>query len=99
MSEWKGYITVEMMTLIVAIATLIVSIAAFIVAKRAYRYTRKHDRQTLLEKIESKELRINEIKKILRRPIPISYLDVNKLMMEEKVLEAEVKTLRQQINV
>lgn len=35
MSEWKEYISVENLTLVVAIATLLVSIAAFIVAKRA----------------------------------------------------------------
>ena len=99
MSEWKEYISVENLTLVVAVATLLVSIAAFIVAKRAYRYTRKRDRLILLEKIESKEFRINEIKNILRRATPMSYLDVNKLNMEEKVLEAEVKTLKQQINV
>lgn len=99
MSEWKEYISVENLTLVVAIATLIISIAAFIIAKRAYRYTHERDRQILLEKIDSKEFRINEIKNILRRAIPMSYLDVNKLNMEEKVLEAEVKTLKQQINV
>lgn len=35
MTDWKEYITIDTLTLVISIATLVVSIAALIVAKRA----------------------------------------------------------------
>lgn len=55
MTNWKEYITIDTLTLVISIATLVVSIAALIVAKRAYKYNRAKDIQVLKTTIAQKE--------------------------------------------
>ncbi len=93
MSEWKEYINVEVLTLIVAFTTLIVSIAAFIVAKRAYRYTRKHDRQTLLEKIESKKAQLKAIENIMGFGA-VDHSQMGNMMAQQSALKSEIELLK-----
>lgn len=96
MSEWKEYISVENLTLVVAIATLLVSIAAFIVAKRAYRYTRKHDRQTLLEKIESKKAQLEAIESIMGFGA-VDHSQMGNMMAQQSALKSEIELLKRQL--
>lgn len=55
MTDWKEYITIDTLTLVISIATLVVSIAALIVAKRAYKYNHAKDIQVLKTTIAQKE--------------------------------------------
>ena len=47
MEEWKEYITVENVTLLVAVLTLVVAFATYCVTKQSYRYTRIREKEQI----------------------------------------------------
>lgn len=58
MTDWKEYITIDTLTLVISIATLVVSVAALIVAKRSYKYNRAKDKRLHKMTIAQKEAQL-----------------------------------------
>lgn len=85
MAEWKEYITVENLTLIVSVATLIVSIISF-------RYTRKNRKRDRQELIARKEAQIRSIEKMMRNGLDHSV--VAHYMFQKEELRAEIEELK-----
>ena len=88
MTEWKEYMTVEMMTLIVAIATLIVTILA-------YRYARKSNKRNLQNLIASKEAQLEALDHATRFGVNVS--EAGSLRAKQSMLKAEIEQLKRQL--
>lgn len=85
MEDWKEYLTVENLTLIVSVATLIVSIISFSYTQNI----RKRDRQELIAR---KEAQILSIEKMMRNGLEHSV--VAHYMFQKEELRAEIEELK-----
>ena len=83
--EWKQYMTIEVWTLIVAIATFIVSVMS-------YRYSRKKDNRSKQEKIRRKEAQLKAMEESMRWGIEHSA--AAHLRVEISGLRAEIEQLK-----
>lgn len=88
MEEWKEYMTIELWTLIVAVATLFVTIFS-------YCYARKSNKQSLEAKIASKEAQLKSMESAMHFGIDASQMGT--LMTQRSMLEAEIEQLKQQL--
>ena len=86
MVEWKEYITVENLTLIVAIAT-------FIVTCLAYRYNRKSDKRRIRQELERKKAQLDEMNDGFFM-MGVDHTVADKLRTDKWLLEAEIKQLK-----
>ncbi len=93
MTNWKEYITIDTLTLVISIATLVVSIAALIVAKRAYKYNRAKDIQVLKTTIAQKEAQLDSMKTASR----FGFIGDTQTMANKMYLEKEIEQLRKQL--
>lgn len=88
MSEWKEYITVENLTLVVGIVTLLVTYLS-------YRYMRKSDKRNVRNLLECKEAYKKELEqwdKLGRVP-----QDIKERMAKKAMLEKEIEQLKKQL--
>ena len=88
MSEWKEYITVENLTLVVGIVTLLVTYLS-------YRYMRKSDKRNALNLLDCKEAYKKELEqwdKLGRVP-----QDIKERMAKKAMLEKEIEQLKKQL--
>lgn len=88
MSEWKEYITVENLTLVVGIVTLLVTYLS-------YRYVRKSDKRNAWNLLECKEAYKKELEqwdKLGRVP-----QDIKERMAKKAMLEKEIEQLKKQL--
>lgn len=88
MSEWKEYITVENLTLVVGIVTLLVTYLS-------YRYVRKSDKRNVRNLLECKEAYKKELEqwdKLGRVP-----QDIKERMAKRAMLEKEIEQLKKQL--
>ncbi len=88
MSEWKEYITVENLTLVVGIVTLLVTYLS-------YRYVRKSDKRNVRNLLECKEAYKKELEqwdKLGRVP-----QDIKERMAKKAMLEKEIEQLKKQL--
>ncbi|MEE0889090.1 MAG: hypothetical protein U0L57_02645 [Bacteroidales bacterium] len=93
MTNWKEYITIDTLTLVISIATLVVSIAALIVAKRAYKYNRAKDIQVLKTTIAQKEAQLDSMKTASW----FGFVGDNRMAANKMSLEKEIEQLRKQL--
>ncbi len=93
MTDWKEYITIDTLTLVISIATLVVSIAALIVAKRAYKYNRAKDIQVLKTTIAQKEAQLDSMKTASR----FGFIGDTQTMANKMYLEKEIDILKRQL--
>lgn len=88
MSEWKEYITVENLTLVVGIVTLLVTYLS-------YRYVRKSDKQNARNLLDCKEAYKKELEQWDKLGgVP---QNIKERMAEKAVLEKEIEQLRTQL--
>ena len=92
MTNWKEYITIDTLTLVISIATLIVSIAALIVAKRAYKYNRAKDIQVLKTTIAQKEAQ----KEAMETASRFGFIVDTQMVANKMCLEKEIDILKRQ---
>ena len=88
MSEWKEYITVENLTLVVGIVTLLVTYLS-------YRYVRKSYKRNVRNLLECKEAYKKELEqwdKLGRVP-----QDIKERMAKKAMLEKEIEQLKKQL--
>ena len=88
MSEWKEYITVENLTLVVGLVTLLVTYLS-------YRYVRKSDKRNVRNLLECKEAYKKELEqwdKLGRVP-----QDIKERMAKKAMLEKEIEQLKKQL--
>lgn len=90
MTNWKEYITIDTLTLVISIATLVVSIAALIVAKRAYKYNRAKDIQVLKTTIAQKEAQLEAMETVSR----FGFVGDNGMAANKMSLEKEIDILK-----
>ena len=93
MGEWKEYITVENMTLFVAVLTLLVAFATYCVTKRSYRYTRKREKKQIEELIRSKEAQLKAMGDASRWGV--SYTESGGIRVKMAALSAEIEQLKE----
>lgn len=93
MTNWKEYITIDTLTLVISIATLIVSIAALIVAKRAYKYNRAKDIQVLKTTIAQKEAQ----KEAMETASRFGFIGDTQMAANKMYLEKEIDILKRQL--
>jgi hypothetical protein len=88
MSEWKEYITVENLTLVVGVVTLLVTYLS-------YRYVRKSDKRNARNLLACKEAYMKELEQWNKLGgIP---QDIKEKMVEKAVLEKEIELLKKQL--
>lgn len=88
MSEWKEYITVENLTLVVGIVTLLVTYLS-------YRYVCKSDKQNARNLLDCKEAYKKELEQWDKLGgVP---QNIKERMAEKAVLEKEIEQLRTQL--
>lgn len=88
MSEWKEYINVENLTLVVGIVTLLVTYLS-------YRYMRKSDKRNARNLLDCKEAYKKELEqwdKLGRVP-----QDIKERMAKKAMLEKEIEQLKKQL--
>ena len=88
MSEWKEYIPVENLTLVVGIVTLLVTYLS-------YRYVRKSDKRNARNLLDCKEAYKKELEqwdKLGRVP-----QDIKERMAKKAMLEKEIEQLKKQL--
>ena len=88
MSEWKEYITVENLTLVVGIVTLLVTYLS-------YRYVRMSDKRNARNLLDCKEAYKKELEqwdKLGRGP-----QDIKERMAKRAMLEKEIEQLKKQL--
>lgn len=90
MTNWKEYITIDTLTLVISIATLVVSIAALIVAKRAYNYNHAKDIQVLKTTIAQKEAQLDSMKTAFR----FGFIGDNGMAANKISLKKEIDILK-----
>lgn len=89
MVEWiKEYITIEVLTLIVAIATLVVAILA-------YRHSRKVEKINARNLIASKKARLKAMRTASK--LGVSYSDLGRMSYDESLLSAEIEELKKML--
>lgn len=93
MTNWKEYITIDTLTLVISIATLVVSIAALIVAKRAYKYNHAKDIQVLKTTIAQKEAQLDSMETASR----FGFVGDTQTMANKMYLEKEIDILKRQL--
>jgi hypothetical protein len=93
MTNWKEYITIDTLTLVISIATLIVSIAALIVAKRAYKYNRAKDKRLHKMAIAQKEAQLDSMKTASR----FGFIGDTQMVANKMCLEKEIDILKRQL--
>lgn len=93
MTNWKEYITIDTLTLVISIATLVVSIAALIVAKRAYKYNHAKDIQVLKTTIAQKEAQLEAMETASR----FGFVGDNRMAADKMSLEKEIDILKRQL--
>ena len=84
MSEWKEYITVENLTLVVGIVTLLVTYLS-------YRYMRKSDKRNARNLLECKEAYKKELE--LWDKLGVGSQDIKERMAKRAILEKEIEQL------
>lgn len=89
MSEWKDYINVEVLTLIVAVVTLIVSILS-------YRYMRKSDKRNVHHLINSKKAQLEAIEKMMGLGA-VDHSQMGNMMVQQSELKSEIEQLKKQL--
>ena len=88
MSEWKEYITIENMTLVVGVVTLFVTYLS-------YRYVRKSDKRNARNLLACKEAYMKELEQWNKLGgIP---QNIKEKMAEKTVLEKEIELLKKQL--
>lgn len=88
MSEWKEYITVENLTLVVGIVTLLITCLS-------NRYVRKSDKQNARNLLDCKEAYKKELEQWDKLGgVP---QNIKERMAEKAVLEKEIEQLRTQL--
>lgn len=92
MTEWKEYITIDIMTLAISVATLVVSIAALIVAKRAYNYNRAKDKRLHKMAIAQKEAQLEAVETASR----FGFVGDNGMAANKMSLKKEIDILKRQ---
>lgn len=93
MEEWKEYITVENMTLLVAVLTLLVAIATYYVTKRSYRHTRIREKKQIEELIRSKEAQLKAMGDASRWGV--SHTESGGIRVKMAALSAEIEQLKE----
>ena len=93
MEKLKEYITVENMTLLVAVLTLLVAIATYYVTKRSYNYTRKRDKVQREELIRRKEAQLQAMHDASK--MGISHTEIGSIMVNQATLRAEIEQLKE----
>lgn len=93
MIEWKELITVENMTLLVAVLTLLVAIATYYVTKRSYRYTRIREKKQIEELIRSKEAQLKAMGDASRWGVSIT--ESGGIRVKMAALSAEIEQLKE----
>ena len=88
MEEWKEYITIESVTLLVAIATFVFSIFSFI-------SSRKSEKKKMKRLIASKEAYLKAIDNSMSMGIVNS--EVGRLSIERAGLRAELEELKSEL--
>ena len=88
MSEWKEYINVEVLTLIVAFATFIVSVLS-------YRYMRTSDKRKVRSLINNKTEQLKSLEDSTR--FGVSHTEAGSLRAQQAMLRAEIEQLKQQL--
>ena len=89
MVEWKEYITVESLTLIVAIAT-------FIVTCLAYRYARKSNKKRIKDELSRKEALLRTMNNNYFM-MGLDHTVADRMRAEKSLLEAEIEQLKKQL--
>lgn len=93
MTDWKEYITIDTLTLVISIATLVVSIAALIVAKRAYNYNRAKDKRLHKMAIAQKEAQ----KEAMETASRFGFVGDTQMAANKISLEKEIDILKRQL--
>lgn len=93
MTNWKEYITIDTLTLVISIATLVVSIAALIVAKRAYNYNRAKDKRLHKMAIAQKEAQLEAV----GTASWFGFVGDNGMAANKMSLEKEIDILKRQL--
>ena len=88
MMEWKEYITVETLTLIVAVATFVVTVLALC-------YNRKSEKMNKRNLIASKEAQLKAMRDASR--LSLNATDYGRYHVNESQLEAEIEQLKKQL--
>ena len=88
MSEWKEYITVENLTLVVGIVTLLVTYLS-------YRYVRKSDKRNVRNLLECKEAYKKELEQWDK--LGCVPQDIKERMAKKAMLEKEIEQLKKQL--
>lgn len=89
MVEWiSKHITIDVLTLIVAIATLVVSILA-------YRHSRKREKINTKNLLASKEAQLNAMRTASK--LGVSYSELGKMSYDESLLSAEIEELKKML--
>lgn len=88
MSEWKEYITVENLTLVVGIVTLLVTYLS-------YRYMRKSDKRNARNLLECKEAYKRELEQWDK--LGMGSQDIKERMAKRAMLEKEIEQLKKQL--
>ena len=88
MSEWKEYITVENLTLVVGIVTLLVTYLS-------YRYVRKSDKRNVRNLLECKEAYKRELEQWDK--LGMGSQDIKERMAKRAMLEKEIEQLKKQL--
>lgn len=95
MVEWKEYITVNNITLLVAVLTLLVAFATYCVTKRSYRYTRMREKKQIEELIRSKEAQLKAMEETSRWGV--SYTESGGIRVKIAALRAEIEQLKEEL--
>jgi hypothetical protein len=88
MEEWKEYITIESVTLLVAIATLVVTIITYI-------SSRKSEKKKMKKLIASKEAYLKAIEDSMNMGIVDS--EAGRLSIKKAGLQAELEELKSEL--
>ena len=88
MSEWKEYITVENLTLVVGIVTLLVTYLS-------YRYMRKSDKRNARNLLECKEAYKRELEQWDK--LGMGSQDIKERVAKRAMLEKEIEQLKKQL--
>ena len=105
MPQWKEYITIDSIELILVDLTFIASVAAYVVAKRSFKvskrsldvaerslkFAKESERQRILNEIATKEAQLKSME------FPMRFLATNDTMIQREMLKAEIEQLKQQL--
>ena len=88
MVEWKEYISVESLTLAVAIAT-------FIVTLLAYRHSRRNEKMSVKNLLATKQAQLKAMQSAYH--LGVNAVDMGKMGADELQLRAEIEQLKKQL--